>query len=107
MKTLTALTPTTAGQQRKLQRTLHLVAAALLLGCVYAPAPSPVQDLVRFVVFPLLVVTGVAMWQAPRVRRFLRTARSRQHPYRGHAPAAAVSVPSANSRKAGPPWPRS
>jgi hypothetical protein len=31
------------------------------------------QDAVRFLVFPLLVTTGLAMWQAPRIRRALKT----------------------------------
>jgi hypothetical protein len=67
----------TAGRQRKLQRNVHLLAGALLLGYVYAPAPSRVQELVRFIVFPLLVATGIAMWQAPRIRRLRKSAGSR------------------------------
>src|SRR5215207_7943131 len=31
------------------------------------------QDAVRFIVLPLLVVTGIAMWQAPRIRRLRKT----------------------------------
>ncbi len=68
-----------AGRQRKLQRNVHLLAGVLLLGYVYAPAPSRVQELVRFLVFPLLVATGVAMWQAPRIRRLRKSAGSRLH----------------------------
>jgi hypothetical protein len=69
----------TAGQQRKLQRSVHLLAGALLLGYVYIPAPSRMQEFVRFLVFPLLVATGVAMWQAPRIRRPRKAATSRRH----------------------------
>jgi thiosulfate reductase cytochrome b subunit len=67
----------TAGQQRKVQRAVHLAAAALLLGYVYAPVDGQLQDVVRFIVFPLLTLTGIAMWQAPRIRRRLVAARAR------------------------------
>jgi hypothetical protein len=75
-----------ARQQRKLQRSVHLVAGVLLLSYVYAPAPSAMQDLVRFFVFPLLVATGIAMWQAPRIRRLRRSAESRRQPQRDRSP---------------------
>jgi hypothetical protein len=76
-----------AGRQRKLQRSVHLLAGVLLLGYVYAPAPVRVQELIRFLVFPLLVATGVAMWQAPRIRRLRKSARSQLHTRsrRGHS----------------------
>jgi hypothetical protein len=63
----------TAGQQRKLQRLVHLVAGAALLAYVYLPLDAAVEDFVRFVAFPALVASGLAMWQAPRIRRFRRT----------------------------------
>jgi thiosulfate reductase cytochrome b subunit len=59
----------TAAQQRKAQRRVHLAAALLLIAYLYAPLEAQLQDAVRFVGLPALVVTGVAMWQAPRVRR--------------------------------------
>lgn len=68
-----------AGQQRKLERTAHLLAGVILVGYVYVPAPSLVQELVRFLVFPLLVASGLAMWQAPRIRRLRRAARRWRH----------------------------
>ena len=80
----------TAGRQRKLQRNVHLLAGVLLLSYVYAPAPSRMQELARFLVFPLLVATGIAMWQAPRIRRLRKSAESRlpTRLRRGHALAA-------------------
>lgn len=65
----------TAGQQRKLQRTVHLLAGAALLAYVYVPAAHELDDLVRFVVLPILALTGIAMWQTARLRRAIRTAR--------------------------------
>jgi hypothetical protein len=83
------MTVMAAGQQRKIQRTVHLVAGVLLLGYVYVPAPGGLQVLVRFFVFPLLAATGVAMWQAPRIRRLRKSvaSRRRNRSQRNRAPA--------------------
>lgn len=58
-----------AAQQRKAQRVVHLAAALGLVLYLYAPLEAQLQDAVRFAVLPVLVVTGIAMWQAPRIRR--------------------------------------
>ncbi|MGQ0671068.1 MAG: hypothetical protein ACT4PO_15650 [Actinomycetota bacterium] len=63
----------TAAQQRKVQRGVHLIAALVLIGYLYAPTGTQLQDVVPFVVLPVLVVTGIAMWQAARIRRLWRT----------------------------------
>jgi hypothetical protein len=63
----------TAAQQRKAQRVVHLAAALVLVGYLYAPLETQLQDAVRFLVLPVLVVTGIAMWQAPRIRRLRKT----------------------------------
>jgi hypothetical protein len=59
----------TAARQRKAQRVVHLAAALVPVGYLYAPLEAQLQDAVRFVVLPVLVVTGIAMWQGPRIRR--------------------------------------
>jgi hypothetical protein len=59
----------TAAQQRKAQRRVHLAAALFLIAYLYAPLEAQLQDAVRFLALPALVVTGIAMWQAPRIRR--------------------------------------
>jgi hypothetical protein len=59
----------TAAQQRRAQRRVHLAAALLLIVYLYAPLEARLQDAVRFFVVPALLVTGIAMWQAPRIRR--------------------------------------
>lgn len=71
---MAAMTPAT---QRKAQRFAHLAAAIVLAGYIYAPIGEPLQHVVRSVVFPLLAVTGIAMWQAARIRRTLRARRGR------------------------------
>jgi thiosulfate reductase cytochrome b subunit len=63
----------TAGQQRKVQRVVHLAAALVLAAYVYAPLEPQLQTAVRFVVLPVLVLTGIAMWQAARIRRLRRS----------------------------------
>jgi hypothetical protein len=70
------MTAITARQQRKLQRTVHVLAGAAVLGYVYVPAMGAVRELIRFLLLPLLVATGVAMWQAPRLRRLWKPART-------------------------------
>jgi thiosulfate reductase cytochrome b subunit len=40
---------------------------------LYAPLEAQLRDAVRFVVLPVLVMTGIAMWQAPRIRRLRKS----------------------------------
>jgi hypothetical protein len=64
---------------RDQQRLAHLVAGALLVLYVYLPAtPGTVlQAAIRWVTLPLLLITGVLMWQWPKVRRRIRTRTSK------------------------------
>jgi hypothetical protein len=69
--------PTRRGHARRVrtvQRAVHLVSGVLLLAFVYlTPASGSVlTDVMRWVVFPVLAATGVAMWQWPRLRRLQR-----------------------------------
>jgi hypothetical protein len=61
-------------QVRTQQRAAHLAAGAVVLVAVYAgPLLGPVfAAAVQWVVFPALVLTGIAMWKWPRIRRALR-----------------------------------
>jgi hypothetical protein len=63
----------TAGRLRRAQRAAHLLAATVLLAYVYAPFGTQLEDVVRFAVFPALALTGIAMWQAARIRRAARS----------------------------------
>jgi hypothetical protein len=65
----------TPAQQRRIQRAAHVLAAVVLFAYVYAPLGGELQDVVRFVVFPVLALTGIAMWQSARIRRALRARR--------------------------------
>jgi hypothetical protein len=50
---------------------------ALLVAYLYLPAGRELEDLIRFLIFPLLALSGAAMWQQPRLRRALKAARRR------------------------------
>jgi len=84
----------TAAQQRRVQRLVHLAAALLLVGYLYAPLEAQLQAVIRLAVLPVLVVTGIAMWQASRIRRLRNTLAHRVHSMR--SPSAS---PSSRSRK--------
>jgi hypothetical protein len=79
----------TAAQRRKAQRRVHLAAGLLLIAYLYAPLETQLQDAVRFLALPAPVVTGIAMWQAPRIRRL------RKRLGRTRALDATVSAPRA------------
>jgi protein-S-isoprenylcysteine O-methyltransferase Ste14 len=63
---------------RKLQRAVHLVAALPVLAYIYVTptADAPMTTIVRAGVVPVLVLSGLLLWQAPRLRR-LRARRGR------------------------------
>lgn len=77
---------TTADTSRRLrwrardgQRAAHLVAGGAVLAYVYAGPllGSGFVAAVQWVVVPVLVASGVALWKWPRIRKTLR-ARSRR-----------------------------
>lgn len=68
----------TAAEQRKALRAVHLITGLALVAYVYLPAPAELREVVRFLILPVLVLTGVAMWQAPRLRRLRKTRTGRQ-----------------------------
>lgn len=75
---------------RSIQRGVHLVASVLLLAYLYTPlGEDPVFSLMlRIMVVPVLTVSGIVMWQWPRVRRRLRAAAAR----RAGTPTAAAGT---------------
>lgn len=64
-----------AGTLRRMQRRVHLIAAVLLAAYVYAPFGDDLETVIRFGVFPVVSATGIAMWQAARIRRTMRSFR--------------------------------
>jgi hypothetical protein len=55
-------------------RGVHLVTGLVLVVCVYAvpDMDSLLVTLIRWLVLPVLVATGLAMWQWARLRRLVR-----------------------------------
>ena len=74
-----------AARQRALQRAMHLGAALLVLFLVYAPGGEHVAQMVRWAALPLLLATGIAMWQGPRIRRLLKRMGARSENTKGSA----------------------
>jgi uncharacterized protein involved in cysteine biosynthesis len=66
-----------AAQQRRIERAVHLVAGVVLAVYVYLPIGDALADIIRWMVVPVLVCSGMAMWQATRVRRALQRRRAR------------------------------
>jgi hypothetical protein len=71
-------------KQRQILRTAHLVAFAILATYLYSPLSSNAvfSVMVRVMVVPMLMVTGLLMWQLPRLRRWMR---GRRQPARSTA----------------------
>ena len=81
-----------AAQQRKAQRSVHLITGLTLIVYVYAPLPLHMERLVQLLFLPVLVATGIATWQAPRIRRLMRRARSNGAPPRNDRRNQALPV---------------
>lgn len=63
----------TQGIIRSIVRSIHLILAIPILGYIYSPFDQipNYAPLVRFVFFPLLVVSGLWMWKGHVVRRLI------------------------------------
>jgi hypothetical protein len=75
----------TGKMQRDIQRSVHLVASAILIAYFYTPLGDNdiFSTMVRAMVIPMLLVTGVLMWQMPRIRRMHRSWRARMSGAKG------------------------
>ena len=67
-------------RQRDMQRAAHIAGGLMLGAYVYVPlvggpVPQFAAAAMQFVIFPAVVVTGVLMWQLPRLRRLLKKGR--------------------------------
>lgn len=65
---------------RTIQRSVHIIASIMLLVYLYTPlGDNDVFNLMlRLMVVPVLAVSGVLMWQWPRIRRATRQMRKHQ-----------------------------
>ena len=63
----------TGKQLRNVERALHILAGVILLAIAFTPlGDGAVGRTLRFVAAPVLVTSGILMWQHARVTRFLR-----------------------------------
>ncbi|MEQ8675498.1 MAG: hypothetical protein RLP44_32715 [Aggregatilineales bacterium] len=62
-------------QLRNTMRVLHLVEAIVLGVFIYGPwgDGSVLEVLIQLVLFPALGISGLIMWQQPRISKFLRS----------------------------------
>ncbi len=61
-------------QFRQIVRFGHIVEGVLIAIYIYSPLSSnPAFDaLIKFVILPLIVLSGLALWQQPRVMKVIR-----------------------------------
>jgi hypothetical protein len=74
-------------QRRDILRSVHLVASLILLGYLYTPLGDNdvFYVMVRVMVVPVLAVSGLLMWQTPRLQRWLRRNEASSTGRRGEA----------------------
>jgi len=61
-----------ASTQRIIVRWIHLVLAIPIIGYIYSPFEQlpDYAPVVRFIAFPVILLTGLWMWKGHLVRRF-------------------------------------
>jgi hypothetical protein len=65
----------TGKQLRDVERALHIAAGVILLAIAFTPlGDAVIGQALRFVVGPMLVASGILMWQHARVTRLMRGA---------------------------------
>lgn len=70
------------GIKRSILRWIHIVLGIPIIGYVYSPFEDipDYAPLVRFVFLPVLVLTGLWMWQGQAIRRLISKAPAKQEP---------------------------
>lgn len=56
-------------------RWIHLIGGALIAASIYSPtlhASETMTAILRFGVLPLLIVSGVVLWQQPKIMKLFR-----------------------------------
>jgi hypothetical protein len=63
-----------AARERKLIRILHLILSIPIVGFLYGPVSRipPAAWFTRFVAMPLVILSGLWLWQKPRLIRWLK-----------------------------------
>jgi thiosulfate reductase cytochrome b subunit len=68
-------------QLRDFSRAIHLIGAVVLLAFIYASQGEDptIRTVMQIVVFPILILTGIAMWQLPHLTKRFRAKRPQRH----------------------------
>jgi hypothetical protein len=63
-----------AFRERSIIRALHLILSVPIIGFIYGPVAhiAPAAQLTRFVAVPVVLLSGLWMWQKPRLMRWAR-----------------------------------
>jgi hypothetical protein len=70
-----------AATERKIIRWVHIIGSIPIIGYIYGPVknfPHAVSA-IRWVLFPVIVLSGLWLWQGYRVRKWIRAIRARRH----------------------------
>ena len=61
----------TPGKRRSILRTIHILFGLPIIGYIYGPQAevAPYVNVHRYFILPVLLLTGLWMWQGPAVRR--------------------------------------
>jgi thiosulfate reductase cytochrome b subunit len=67
-----------ASTQRKIWRWIHIILSIPIIGFVYGPVATIPQATfaVRWIFFPIVVISGLWMWKGHVVKRWLKTKQS-------------------------------
>jgi len=63
-----------ASTERKVIRWFHILASIPVIGLIYGPVSEFPQavNMIRWVIFPLIVMSGFWLWLGPRVKKWYR-----------------------------------
>lgn len=61
-------------QFRQIVRAGHIIEGVLIALYIYSPLGSNTtyDALIKFVILPLIVISGMALWQQPKIMKFMR-----------------------------------
>jgi thiosulfate reductase cytochrome b subunit len=62
-----------ASTERKIIRWLHIILSIPIIGYIYGPVASIPEAvmMIRFVLFPLVILSGLWMWKGAAFKRYI------------------------------------
>jgi len=70
-----------AATERKIIRWVHIIGSIPIIGYIYGPVKNfpHAVNAIQWVLFPLIVISGLWLWQGHRARKWIKTRRARSH----------------------------